>query len=162
VTGDDLRIFVDATRPVTLDDGVGSQTGFRHIGSRRRCLAGAALSTENRGDGERDWRVGLHCAPDRSASLVIAVMRPTFANDHLDSAPQQQLPHDQAGLDRLAETDVISDQKVDARQVERLGKRQELVGVQPNTRPEGSLWIRRCRCRLLPFEAAKRNGKTED
>jgi hypothetical protein len=28
VTGDDLRIFVDATRPVTLDDGVGSQTDF--------------------------------------------------------------------------------------------------------------------------------------
>jgi hypothetical protein len=28
VTGDDLRIFVDATRPATLNDGVGSQTDF--------------------------------------------------------------------------------------------------------------------------------------
>jgi hypothetical protein len=28
VTDDDLRIFVDATRPATLNDGVGSQTDF--------------------------------------------------------------------------------------------------------------------------------------
>ena len=28
VTGDDLRIFVDLTRPATLNDGVGSQTDF--------------------------------------------------------------------------------------------------------------------------------------
>jgi hypothetical protein len=28
VTGDDLRIFVDPTRPATLNDGVGSQTDF--------------------------------------------------------------------------------------------------------------------------------------
>jgi len=28
VTGDDPRIFVDPTRPATLNDGVGSQTDF--------------------------------------------------------------------------------------------------------------------------------------
>ena len=53
-------------------------------------------------------------------------------DDHLDAAPEQHLADDQAGLDRLAEADVVGDQQVDAREIERLRQRQELVGIQPD------------------------------
>ena len=60
-------------------------------------------------------------------------------HDHVDAAPQQQFPHDQTGFDRLAEADIIGDQEVDARQFERLGERQKLVGIEPDAGAKGSL-----------------------
>jgi hypothetical protein len=36
-------------------------------------------------------------------------------DDYLDAAPEQHLPHDEAGLDRLAKANVVGDQQVDAR-----------------------------------------------
>jgi hypothetical protein len=54
-------------------------------------------------------------------------------------ATQQQFPQDQAGLDRLAEPHIIGDQQVDPRQIERLGERQKLVGIEPDAGAKGSL-----------------------
>jgi hypothetical protein len=60
-------------------------------------------------------------------------------NNHVDAAPQQQFTHDQARLDRLAETDIIGNQQIDTWQIERLGEREKLVGVEPNAGAKGSL-----------------------
>ena len=42
---------------------------LRHLARGRIGLACAALSTEDTGDREGDWRAGLHGSSDRSASL---------------------------------------------------------------------------------------------
>ena len=53
-------------------------------------------------------------------------------DDHLDAAAQQHLSNDQAGFDGLAEADVVGNQQIDARQIERLRQRKKLVGIQPD------------------------------
>jgi hypothetical protein len=50
-------------------------------------------------------------------------------NDHLDAAAQEQLSNDQTGFHRLAETDIVGDQQIDAWQFQRLGQRKKLIGV---------------------------------
>ena len=60
-------------------------------------------------------------------------------HDQVDAPPQQQLADDEPGLDGLAETDVVGDQQIDARQPQRLAQRQELVGVEPDAGPERRL-----------------------
>ena len=52
---------------------------------------------------------------------------------------KHHLAQDQPGLDGLAGADVVRDQQVDARQAQGLPKRQELVGVEPNSGPERRL-----------------------
>jgi hypothetical protein len=52
---------------------------------------------------------------------------------------QDQLLQDQAGLDRLAEADVVGDEEVGARQLERLHQRRELVGHQLDAGAKGRL-----------------------
>ena len=77
-------------------------------------------------------------------------------NDHLNAAAQEQLSHDETGFHRLAEADVVGDQQIDARQLQRLGQRQKLVGIQPDARPKGrleQLLIRRGGC--PPFGRAQ-------
>jgi hypothetical protein len=51
---------------------------------------------------------------------------------------QQKLARDQPGFHGLAETNVVRDQKIDARK-QRLAKRQELVGVEPDAGPGTAL-----------------------
>ncbi len=48
-------------------------------------------------------------------------------SDEVDPLAEQQLLQDQAGLDGLAEADVVGDEQVGARQLERLLERRELV-----------------------------------
>ena len=60
-------------------------------------------------------------------------------DDHLDATAQEQLSNDETGFDRLAEADVVGDQQIDARQLQRLGQRKKLVGVQPDARPKRRL-----------------------
>ena len=60
-------------------------------------------------------------------------------DDEIDAPAQQQLARDEAGLDRLAEADVVGDQEVDARKPQRLAQRQELVGVKPDAGTERRL-----------------------
>ena len=61
-------------------------------------------------------------------------------DDKIDAAAQQQLAQDQPGLDRLAEPDIVGDQEVDPRQLQRLAQRFELGrrrdGCRPGTAPE--------------------------
>ena len=57
----------------------------------------------------------------------------------IDAPPQQELARDQPGLDGLAETDVVGDQEVDARQAQRLAQRQQLVGIEPDAGAERRL-----------------------
>lgn len=54
--------------------------------------------------------------------------------DHDDVGPpsQEQLADDQPRLDRLAQADVVGNQQIDAWQFQRLGQREELVGVEAN------------------------------
>ena len=94
-------------------------------------------------------------------------------DDHLDAAPQEQLSNDKTGFDRLAEADVVGDQQIDARQVQRLGQRKKLVGVQPDASPKRRLKqlpVRRRRCAPLgraqvgaealgPFEGLGQQGR---
>ena len=52
---------------------------------------------------------------------------------------EDQLLHDQAGLDRLAEADVICDQQIRARHAQSADHRFELVVLDHDPRPEGGL-----------------------
>ena len=60
-------------------------------------------------------------------------------DDHLNAATQEQLSNDQPGFHGLAEADIVCDQQIDARQLQRLGQGKKLVGVQPDARPERRL-----------------------
>src|SRR5690606_23109182 len=52
-------------------------------------------------------------------------------NDNLaDLLPQQELPSNKTGFDRLAEADVVGDEQVDPWQQERLAERLQLVGIE--------------------------------
>ncbi len=61
----------------------------------------------------------------------------TGHDDVLDLLAEQQFSGDQAGLDRLAEADVIGDEEVHPRQAQCLLQRLELIGVDPDA---GSEW----------------------
>jgi hypothetical protein len=58
---DDSRIYVEAGQPATLNDGSRQADRLRHLARGRLGLACAALSTEDTGDGQGDWR------PERAA-----------------------------------------------------------------------------------------------
>ena len=60
-------------------------------------------------------------------------------DDVLDFLPEQEFAGNQPGLNRLSETDVIRDEKVNPRQAERLLKRLKLVGVDANARAKRGL-----------------------
>ena len=60
-------------------------------------------------------------------------------DDVLDLLAEQEFPGDQAGLDRLAEADVVGDEEVHPGQAQGLLQRLELVGVDPDAGPEGRL-----------------------
>jgi hypothetical protein len=57
----------------------------------------------------------------------------------VDAAAQQQLARDEAGFDRLAEAHVVGDEQVDARELERLAQRFELVRLDLDAGPERRL-----------------------
>ena len=75
-------------------------------------------------DREREPEARLHLV-----TPLLQHRRRTGDHDPIDPPAQQQLARDQAGLDRLAETDVVGDEEIDARQPERLSQRLELVGI---------------------------------
>ena len=64
---DDSRIYVEAVQPATL--GAGKLTHCATLQEARLGLACAALSTEDTGDGQGDWRTSLYGTPDSSAAL---------------------------------------------------------------------------------------------
>ena len=57
----------------------------------------------------------------------------------VSSTSEQHFSQDEARLDRLAGAPVVGDQQVDARQPERLAERQELIGIEADSRAEGGL-----------------------
>jgi hypothetical protein len=59
--------------------------------------------------------------------------------NEVDPPPQQELAQDETGLYGLAETHVVGDQHIDARQAQRLAQRQKLVGIEPYAGAEGGL-----------------------
>ncbi|WP_316225049.1 MULTISPECIES: hypothetical protein [unclassified Bradyrhizobium] len=60
-------------------------------------------------------------------------------HDGVDPAAQQELAHNQAGLDRLAEADIVADQEIHTRQLQSLGERQQLIGFEPDAGAERRL-----------------------
>ena len=82
-------------------------------------------------------------------------------DDHLNAAAQEQLSNDETGFHRLAEANIVGDQQIDARQLQRLGQGKKLVGVQPDARPKRRLKqlpIRRRGC--PPFGRAQVSTQT--
>ena len=57
---------------------------------------------------------------------------PRCDNGEAQPPAQHQLPHDRARLDGLAEADIVGDQQIDARQLERLSKWQLLILLKPD------------------------------
>ena len=64
----DSKIYVDAGQPATLNDGAQADR-LHHLARGRLGMACAALSAEDTGHRQGDWRAGVHGASDRSASL---------------------------------------------------------------------------------------------
>ena len=60
-------------------------------------------------------------------------------DDEIDALAQQELAQDQPALDRLAEPDIVGDQQVDARQLQRLAQRLELIVLEADAGPERRL-----------------------
>jgi hypothetical protein len=94
-------------------------------------------------------------------------------DNHLDATPQEQLSNDKSRFNRLAQANVIGDQKIDAWQFERLGQGKKLVRVQSDARPKRCLEQLPIRGRcgaplgraqispeaLWPFEAPGQQGR---
>ena len=61
--------------------------------------------------------------------------------DHheIDSPAQQQFPDDETGFHGLPQTDIVGDEQIDPRKIERLPEGQELVGVESDAGPERRL-----------------------
>ena len=77
-------------------------------------------------------------------------------DDEIDSPAEQQLAHDKPRLDRLAEADIVGDQKVHTRQSERFSQRQQLIGVKPNAGPKRRLQkVSIGRCRRAPADRSQ-------
>jgi len=57
-------------------------------------------------------------------------------HDFADLFPQQEFAGNQAGFDGLAESDVVGNEEVHAREPEGLAQRLELIGVETNAGPE--------------------------
>jgi hypothetical protein len=60
-------------------------------------------------------------------------------DDKVYPPSQQHLAQDEPSLDGFAEAHIVGDQEVHPRQLERLGERQELIGIEPDTGPERGL-----------------------
>ena len=87
---------------------------------------------------------------DRETGDCVVVDPAYAAQDLVDALAEQQLLHDQAGLDGLAEADVVGDEEVRARQLERLHER---------TLRGGTRWAPSSVKNLL--DRAKRSGLLE-
>ena len=60
-------------------------------------------------------------------------------DDVINAPAQQKLAGDQPGLDRLAEADVVGDQKVDPRKSQGLAQWQQLIRIEPDSGAERRL-----------------------
>src|SRR6516164_1777480 len=60
-------------------------------------------------------------------------------DDEINSSPQQKLARNQASFNRFAKADIVSDQKIDAGQPQRLSQRQQLIGIESNACSERCL-----------------------
>ena len=106
---------------------------------------GAPLRSAMRYEQPRDIGAG-HVNTEGKTELALQLVLPLHrhgsrsGNDDVVNAPaQQKLARDEPGFDRLAETDVVSDQEVDPRQPQGLAQRQQLVGIEPDTGAERRL-----------------------
>ena len=139
-----MRLVKDqqAARPVLIDPGA-HRLGVSRIDEqvvrdkeaavrRPRVDAEAAL-TPHTGDVVAVEQ--LESEPEALLELGLPLLkhrRRRGDNDRLGTLAQQQLARDQARLDRLAETGVISDEQVHAREPERLPQRLHLVSIDPD------------------------------
>ena len=99
------------------------------------------------------------CQAETVLHLVLPLFKyrgRTCYDDPVDAVAQQQFARDEAGLDGLAEPDVVCDEQVDARQPEGLAQRVELVGVYANARAKRRLKEIRVGCRdAVPRQRAE-------
>src|SRR5262249_21957376 len=80
--------------------------------------------------------------------------------DLIDPLPEEELLHDEACLDGLAQADVVGDEEVDPRQLERLHERHELVAHQLDAGAEGRLEEPAVgRCDRAPLEGMEVRGE---
>ena len=80
----------------------------------------------------------------------------TGHDDVLDFLAEQEFSGDQPGLDRLAEAHIIGDEEVHPGQAKGLLKGLQLVGVDPDSGPEGGLEeVRVGRCHAVPLEGVQ-------
>ena len=78
----------------------------------------------------------------------------TGHHDILNLLAEQEFSGDQPGLDRLAEAHIIGDEEVHPRQAEGLLKGLQLIGIDPDTGPEGGLEeVRVGGCHTVPHPA---------
>ncbi len=95
VSDDDLKIFVDVTRPATLNDGGADR--FRHTGGCPRGVACAAVRDKNPSDAQGLWRPGLSCLRDRAISLsaeagCCRMKKPSEPATRRPPRPRRKLP----------------------------------------------------------------------
>jgi hypothetical protein len=88
---------------------------------------------------------------DSSSSFHCAVIAGRSGHHHKVNAPaQEQFPHDEAGLYRFSQPDIIGNKKIDARQAQRLAERKQLIRVEPD--PGAKRRLKEvavgCRCRV--------------
>ena len=103
--------------------------GFASMPRRRRRACVSSRSTRSKGRRE--------LLPHLVAPLK--AQRGRRQDQHaLDAPPQQEFAQDQAGLDRLAEADVVGDQQVDARHAQCLEQRHELEVLDLHGAVEGA------------------------
>jgi hypothetical protein len=98
---------------------------------------------------------------DSSSSFHCAVIAGRSGHHHKVNAPaQEQFPHDEVGLYRFSQPDIIGNKKIDARQAQRLAERKQLIRVEPD--PGAKRRLKEvavgCRCRVPSDGANVRCG----
>ena len=89
--------------------------------------------------------------------------RRTGDDYRVDTLTQEHLAGDQAGFDRLTQADVIGYEQVDARELQGLGERNQLIGVELDTSAERGLERTRVGGRhAVPAERAEIGGEIAD
>ena len=90
-------------------------------------------------------RLPIECLEEQaepSLELLAPLRHHRWRTDHddvLHASAEEQFAGDEAGLDRLAEADVVGDEEVDAWEQEGLAERLKLVGIEPDAGTEGRL-----------------------
>ncbi len=144
-------IALVAEQPVRQDEARTRRPGIGAVAA----AAAQCLQMLGVDDLEREAEFGLQ--------FVLPLLRHRWRCEHqceIDAATQQQFAEHEAGLDRLAEPEVVGDQQVDPRQAQRLAKREQLIGIEPDAGAERRLeQVALGRSRGAPADGAQIGGE---